>query len=69
MSLPYVGMPSPDQMPPQQFALPPAPPSVIEMMGFKVPADLLHSGAFWCFFLLVIGAVLLLGYFKYCRAK
>ena len=72
MTLPYVGMPNPQQMPQQQMILPPFPPPrdmTIEILGAKIPAELLSSGAFWCFFLLVIGAMLLLGYFKYCRAK
>ena len=63
----HTGMPN--EMPQQQIALLPPPPRDIEILGTKIPAELLSSGAFWCFFLLVIGAMLLLGYFKYVRAK
>ena len=67
-----VGMPSPDQMPQQvmfpQFSPPPRD-MTIDLMGFKIPAEMLGSPAFWCFFLLVIFVILLLGYFKFRSAK
>jgi hypothetical protein len=67
-----VGMPSSDQMPQQvmlpQFS-PPQRDMAIDLMGFKIPAEMLGSPAFWCFFLLVIFAIILLGYFKYRAAK
>ena len=66
------GMPSPDQMPQQQMImLPPSPPRdmTIDLMSFKVPAEMLGNPSFWAFFLLVVFAILLLGYFKYRSAK
>ena len=44
MSLPYVGQPSPDQFPQQQLMLVPPPSRDIDLMGFKVPAELLPPG-------------------------
>jgi hypothetical protein len=60
MSLPYVGMPQ--QMPQQQFALPPAPKPpemIIDVLGIRVPAEMLNSPAFWAF--LIVAAVTVLG--------
>ena len=57
------GMPDPSQMP-QQMMLPPKemrpqPEIVIDVLGIRVPAEMLHSGAFWA--LLIIAALTVLG--------
>jgi hypothetical protein len=69
MTLPYVGMPDPSQMP-QQIMLPPQeirpqPEMVVDVLGVRVPATMLESGYFWAF--LIVAAVTVLGvaYFKY----
>lgn len=70
----YVGMPDPSQMP-QQYALPPEqfvlPPThgTMDILGVKIPAELLHSTAFWAFFLLVLLALVVMTYFKHRRVK
>ena len=61
----YTGMPDPSQMPQQMMLVPP--PRDIDLMGFKIPAELLGSPAFWCFFLLVLTALVAMAYFKYAR--
>jgi hypothetical protein len=72
MSLPYVGMPSPDQMP-LQMLLPPQEmrpqPEIIDAFGIKVPVSLLDSGAFWVFLVVVAATLLGLAYFKFRSAK
>ena len=59
------GMPDPSQMPQQQLLLPPPRDMIIDLMGFKIPAEMLNSPAFWAF--LIVAAVTVLGvaYFKY----
>jgi hypothetical protein len=59
----YAGMPDLNQMP-QQRVLPPQemrpqPEMVIDVLGIRVPAEMLHSGAFWAF--LIVAAVTVLG--------
>jgi hypothetical protein len=69
MSLPYVGMPDPSQMPQQVMLTPkemrPQPEMVVDVLGVRVPAAMLESGYFWAF--LIVAAVTVLGvaYFKY----
>jgi len=60
------GMPDPSQMSQQPMMLPPA--RDIDLMGFKIPAELLGSGPFWCFFLLVLAALVAIAYFKYRKS-
>ena len=62
----YTGLPDPSQMTPQHMVLPP--PSremVIDVLGVRVPAELLHSGAFWAFLMVAAVTVLGVAYFKY----
>ena len=66
-----IGMPDPSQMP-QQIMLPPQemrPPSdmVIDVLGIRVPAEMLHSTAFWAFMAVTVITVLLVSYWKYRR--
>ena len=66
-----VGMPAPDQMP-QQMMLPPQemrppPEMVVDILGVRVPAALLESGAFWAFLIVVALTVLCVAYFKYSK--
>jgi hypothetical protein len=63
----YIGMPDPNQVP-QQMMLPPAPKPpemIIDVLGIRVPAEMLNSPAFWAF--LIVAAITALGvaYFKY----
>jgi hypothetical protein len=65
-----IGMPSPDQMPQQQqmlFSPMPAPARdmTIDLLGVKIPAELLSSGAFWAFLAITVVTVLLISYWKY----
>jgi hypothetical protein len=64
----YAGLPSPDQMP-QQMMSPPEPPHemIIDVLGIRIPAEMLHSGAFWAFMALSVITVLLVSYWKYRR--
>jgi hypothetical protein len=64
----YIGMPEPSQIPQQQLVLPPPRDMIIDLMGFKIPAEMLNSPAFWAF--LIVAAVTVLGvaYFKYRSA-
>jgi hypothetical protein len=67
----YTGMPSPDQMP-QQIMLPPQeihPPRdmTIDVMGIRVPAEMLDSGTFWLFLAVCVATVLGVAYLKYAR--
>jgi hypothetical protein len=59
----YIGMPESSQMP-QQVLLPPQeirpqPEMVIDVLGIRVPAEMLNSPAFWAF--LIIAAITVLG--------
>jgi hypothetical protein len=57
----YIGMPDPNQVP-QQVMLPPAPKPpemIIDVLGIRVPAEMLNSPAFWAF--LIVAAVTVLG--------
>ena len=67
-----VGMPDPSQMPQQQMILPsPSAPSemVIDVLGVRVPAEMLENGYFWAF--LIVAALVVLGvtYFKYRKGN
>jgi hypothetical protein len=66
-------MPDPSQMP-EQVMLPPQEMHVphdmtIDLMGIRVPAEMLSSPAFWAF--LIVAAVVVLGvvYFKYHKGN
>ena len=68
-----IGMPDPSQMPQQQMMLPSMPTApgrdmTIDVLGIKIPAEMLGSPAFWAF--LIVAAVTVLGvaYFKYRSA-
>jgi hypothetical protein len=55
------GMPDPNQMP-QQIMLPPVPKPpemIIDVLGIRVPAEMLNSPAFWAF--LIVAAITVLG--------
>jgi len=65
--IPRTGMPDPQQMP-QQMMLPPAPKQpemVIDVLGIRVPAEMLHSGAFWAFLMVAALTVLGVAFLKY----
>jgi hypothetical protein len=67
----YTGIPSPEHMPQQQMVLPPAlPPSemVIDVLGVRVPAEMLHSGAFWAFLVVASVTVLSVAWMKYRKS-
>jgi hypothetical protein len=58
----YIGMPDPSQIPQQQMILPPVPKPpemIIDVLGIRVPAEMLNSPAFWAF--LIVAAVTVLG--------
>ena len=60
----YIGMPDPSQVP-QQIALPPPPRDMtIDVMGIRVPAEMLDSGAFWLFMAVCVVTVLGVAYLK-----
>ena len=72
----YTGMPDPSQMPqqmrlpPEQFAIPPERHQgdmIIDVLGIRVPAEMLHSGAFWLFLAVCVATVLGVAYLKYAR--
>jgi hypothetical protein len=71
--IPYTGMPDPFQMPQQQMILPPMPAPArdmtIDLLGIKVPAEMLSNGSFWIFLLIVLGALVATSYFKNRAAK
>lgn len=71
MTLPYVGMPSPDQMPQQQMTLPGPKNSeiVIDLLGVRVPSEALHTFSFWALIFILAAVVLGVAYFKYRSAK
>ena len=55
---------------PQQMLLPPAPKQpemVIDVLGIRVPAEMLGSPAFWAFMAVSVITVLLVSYWKYRR--
>jgi hypothetical protein len=68
--IPQTGMPDPLQLP-QQIMLPPQEMSphrsdmAIDLLGVKIPAELLNSGAFWAFLAITVMTVLLISYWKY----
>jgi hypothetical protein len=67
----YTGMPNPSQMP-QQMMLPPEQPRemVIDVLGIRLPAELLESGYFWAFLSVSVITVLFVTYWKYkARAR
>jgi hypothetical protein len=69
----FTGMPDPSQMP-QQMMLPPQemhPPSdmVIDVLGIRVPAAMLDSGAFWLFMVVCFVMVLGVAWLKYAKGK
>jgi hypothetical protein len=66
----HVGMPDPSQMPQQQMMLPPEPPRemVIDVLGIRVPAEMLHSGAFWAFLIATAMTVLGVAWLKYRKS-
>jgi hypothetical protein len=61
-------MPDPDQMPQQQLVLPPPRDMIIDLMGFKIPAELLDSPAFWAFLIVASLTVLGVAWLKYRSA-
>jgi hypothetical protein len=63
----HTGMPSPDQMPQQQMVMPPPSPRdmTIDLLGVKIPAELLSSGAFWAFLAVSVVTALVISYWKY----
>lgn len=65
----FTGQPDPSQMPPQQMILPPPPRDMtIDLLGIKVPAELLGSGAFWLFLAVCVVTVLGVAYLKYRKS-
>jgi hypothetical protein len=71
--IPYTGMPDPNQMP-QQVLIPPQeihPPHdmTIDLLGVKIPAEMLASPAFWVFLIVTSLTVLGLAWIKYGRSK
>jgi hypothetical protein len=67
MTLPYIGMPDPSQLPQQMMLAPPS--RDIEMFGSKIPVELLDSPTFWLLLIFVAGTLLGLAYFKFRSAK
>ena len=64
----YAGMPDPSQMPQQQMLMPPAPPPrdmTIDLLGIKIPAEMLGSPAFWVFLIVASATVLGLAWLRY----
>jgi hypothetical protein len=64
----HTGMIDPSQMP-QQMMLPPEPSRemVIDVLGIRMPAEMLESGYFWLFMAVSVVTVLLVSYWKYRR--
>ncbi len=64
--IPQTGVPDPSQIP-QQMMLPPEPPRemIIDVLGIRVPAEMLESGYFWAFLIMVTVVVLGVAWLKY----
>jgi hypothetical protein len=66
----YIGMPDPSQMP-QQVMLPPRPKPpemIIDVLGIRVPAEMLGSPAFWAFLIVASLTVMGVAWLKYRSA-
>jgi hypothetical protein len=63
-------MPQQIMLPPEQKSLPTEHHQgdmIIDVLGIRVPAEMLHSGAFWLFLAVCVATVLGVAYLKYAR--